>query len=76
MIAFEIERTLAEISSTGSTAKRLTLTSWSGNPAKLDLRVWRTGEEPAQPGRGITLTDEEAAALAAALNDYLSGRAI
>ena len=73
MITFEIERTLAEISSSGSTAKRLTLTSWNGDPAKLDLRVWRTGEEPPQPGRGLTLTDTEAAALAVALNAYLSG---
>ena len=73
MITFEIERTLAEISSSGSTAKRLTLTSWNGNPSKLDLRVWRTGEEPAQPGRGLTLTDAEATALTAALDAYLSG---
>jgi len=73
MITFEIERTLAEISSSGSTAKRLTLTSWNGNPSKLDLRVWRTGEEPAQPGRGLTLTDAEAAALTAALDAYLNG---
>ena len=39
---YEVEKTIAEISSTGSTAKRLTLTSWNGNPAKLDLRTWRT----------------------------------
>ena len=27
----------------------------NGNPAKLDLRIWRTDEEPAKPGKGITL---------------------
>ncbi len=73
MITYQTERTLAEISSTGSSAKRLTVTSWNGNPAKLDLRIWRTDEEPAKPGKGITLTDAEAKTLADALNGYLSG---
>ncbi len=73
MITYQTERTLAEISSTGSSAKRLTVTSWNGNPAKLDLRIWRTDEEPAKPGKGITLTDAEAKILADALNGYLSG---
>lgn len=72
MITHQIEKTLAEIGSTGSTAKRLTLTSWNGNPAKLDLRIWRTDEEPPKPGRGLTLTEEEAQALADALNAYLT----
>ncbi len=72
MITYQTERTLAEISSTGSSAKRLTVTSWNGNPAKLDLRIWRTDEEPAKPGKGITLTDAEAKTLADALNGYLS----
>ena len=74
MIDFRTEKQVAEISSTGSSAKRLTVTSWNGNPAKLDLRIWRTDEEPAKPGKGITLTDEEAKTLAAALNAYLEGR--
>lgn len=73
MITFQTERTLAEISSTGSSAKRLTLTSWNGNPAKLDLRIWRTDETNPKPGKGITLTDAEAKTLADALNDYLRG---
>lgn len=71
---YEVEKTIAEISSTGSTAKRLTLTSWNRNPAKLDLRIWRTesgGED--KPGKGITLTEDEAAAVAAAISDYLGG---
>lgn len=72
MITYQTERTLAEISSTGSSAKRLTVTSWNGNPAKLDLRIWRTDEAPEKPGKGITLTDAEAQALATALIGYLS----
>lgn len=71
---YEVKKTIAEISSTGSTAKRLTLTSWNGNPAKLDLRIWRTdGNGDSQPGKGVTLTEDEAAAVAAAISDYLGG---
>ena len=71
---YEVKKTIAEISSTGSTAKRLTLTSWNGNPAKLDLRIWRTdGNGDSQPGNGVTLTEDEAAAVAAAISDYLGG---
>lgn len=66
-ITYNTEKTLAILSSTGTTEKRLTLTSWNGNPAKLDLRIWRTDESPPRPGRGITLTDEEARILADAL---------
>ena len=74
MIPHRIERTIAEISSGGKSAKRLTLTGWNGNPAKLDLRTWITDESGREtPGRGITLTDEEAQALADALQAYLTG---
>lgn len=73
MIEYRIIKQLAEISSTGSSAKRLTVTSWNRSPAKLDLRVWLTDEEPAKPGKGMTLTEEEAIALADALNAYLQG---
>lgn len=72
MIKYQTERLIAEISSTGSSAKRLTVTSWNGNPAKLDLRIWRTDEPEPKPGKGITLTDAEAKALVAALNSYLA----
>lgn len=73
MIDFTVEKVIAEISSTAISAKRLTLTSWNGRPAKLDLRTWRTDEGDApQPGKGITLNDEEAENLAAALNSFLS----
>ena len=70
MITHEVERTLAELSSTGSSAKRICLVSWNGNPAKLDLRVWRTVDGETKPGKGVTLTDEEAETLLAALTDY------
>ena len=70
MITHKVEETLAELSSTGSSAKRICLVSWNGNPAKLDLRVWRTVDGETKPGKGVTLTDEEAEALLTALTDY------
>lgn len=73
MIEYKTEKQIAEISSTGSTAKRLTLTSWNNAPAKLDLRVWRTAEDGTErPGKGVTLTEAEAQTLAAALQEYLA----
>lgn len=70
MITHKVEETLAELSSTGSSAKRICLVSWNGNPAKLDLRVWRTIDGETKPGKGLTLTDEEAETLLTALTDY------
>ena len=73
MITHKIERTIAEISRTDRGIKRLTLTSWNGNPAKLDLRIWvidDNGQE--KPGRGITLSEAEAFTLAAELQVYFA----
>lgn len=67
MIEFKVERMLAQ-STEGKTTKRLTVTSWNGAPAKLDLRIWHEGEKP---GKGVTLTDEEAIIFNTALNEYL-----
>ena len=69
MVKYEIEQELAEISSTNTTATRLALVKWGDNPAKLDLRVWRT--DTGNPNKGITLTNEEAQTLLDALADYL-----
>lgn len=71
MFQYTIERTLAELSSAGGNAKLLTVTAWNGRPGKLDLRTWREVDGEQQPGRGVTLTDEEAEALHAALAEYL-----
>ena len=42
--------------------KELNLVSWNGKPPKLDIRDWAPGHE--KMGKGITLTQEEAAVLA------------
>lgn len=73
MVTYKIQEQLAEISSNSKSAKLLTKISWNGGPAKIDLRIWVNDEagEP-KPGKGITLTDEEAAALSDALQAYFS----
>ena len=65
MIEYTVEREIATVGN-----KKLTVTRWGSNPAKLDLRTWRTAD---QPGKGVTLTDEEAEALHRALGAYLHG---
>lgn len=67
MVTFQIEKTLAEI---GEAGKRLCLVSWNNNPAKLDLRKWK---DDGTPGRGMTLTNDEARELLDALTAYLGG---
>lgn len=66
MVTWELKEVLAEIGGN----KRLTLTSWNNAAPKLDLRKW---QEDGKPGRGMTLTDEEAQALLEALTAYLEG---
>lgn len=68
---FTIEKTVATINETESTKKLLTVTAWKELPGKLDLRTWRKVDGELQPGRGVTLTREEAETLANALADYL-----
>jgi len=46
--------------------KELNLVSWSGRTPKLDIRDWAPGRE--KMGKGITLTQAEAAELIKLLN--------
>lgn len=69
--SYKTDKIIAEIGNAGSVSKRLTLTAWNGNPARLDLRLWITTESgQLQPGKGITLSDTEARELQAALTKY------
>lgn len=65
---YEIAERIAVLSQSGDTSKELNRISYNGAPPKWDLRSWKrkNGEETLL--RGITLTDEEAAALKAVLN--------
>lgn len=70
MIEYRIEQDLGAV---GGNGKSLKLVRWGDNPAKLDLRTWRESEDGLKPGKGITLTDNEAKELAGVLAKYLAG---
>jgi hypothetical protein len=62
-IKFEIVKHFGVISSEKSGWKKeLNLVSWNGRAPKLDIRDWAPGHE--KMGKGVTLTDDEAAQLA------------
>lgn len=74
MFGYTVEKELAVLSDTGSAKKLLTVTAWNGYPGKLDLRTWRTVDGKQQPGKGLTLNEEEAAVLVEALSAWLTNR--
>lgn len=69
--AFDIVEHIATLSEnrTGNYTVELNRISFNGNPAKYDLRKWDKAN--GKMLKGITLTDEEAEALQAALAEYL-----
>lgn len=72
MITHEVKEVISVIGENKGYEKRLSLISWNGEPAKLDLRTWKlTGSGDFKPGRGITLSDQEALLLDGALIRYL-----
>ena len=69
MYNFEILEDVAEI---GEHGKALKVVKWGDRAPKLDLRTWRQEGEALKPGKGLTLTEEEAKQLADALQQYLA----
>ena len=65
---YKIVETVAVLSSQGNVSKELNLVSYNGNPAKLDLRIWKRTEQGEKLLKGLTLTGEEARVLKQALN--------
>ena len=66
---FEITEELAVLgSSAKGWTKELNKVSFSGRPAKLDIRDW--SPDKSSMGKGVTLTDDEAKALYEALKEY------
>jgi len=62
-IQFDIVKHFGVVSEEkGGWKKELNLVSWNGRSPKLDVRDWSPGHE--KMGKGITLTHDEAAALA------------
>lgn len=66
-LEYKIVEHIATISSKGNVTKELNRVSYNGTPAKLDLRAWQQEGRERRMLKGITLTDEEAAALKEAL---------
>lgn len=64
---YEIVERIAALSQNGATSKELNRVSYNGAPPKWDLRSWRREDGEEKLLKGLTLTDEEAAALKAAL---------
>ena len=68
-IKFTIEKEIAVLSTSNKGwNKEVNLVSWNDRPAKLDVRDWAPKHE--KMGKGITLTNEEAEKLVAALVNY------
>ncbi len=67
---FEIKETIAVLSSKASGwNKELNLVSWNGGEPKFDIREWDA--DHAKMGKGVTLTEEEAAILVSVLKDRI-----
>ena len=60
---FKIEQHVGVLSKNSRSGwrKELTLTSWNGKPAKLEIRDWN--EDYTRCGKGMTFTEEESLAL-------------
>ena len=65
-VTFEIREHIAVLSEgKDGWKKEVTITSWNGGPARLDIRSWSPDHE--RMTRGIAFTDEEERNLAIAL---------
>lgn len=60
---YEIVERIAVLSQSGDTSKELNKVSYSGAPAKYDLRSWRRSNGEEKLLKGLTLSDEEMTAL-------------
>lgn len=69
-IKYEIIESVATLSTTASGwRKELNLISWNGAAPKYDIREWAPDHE--KMGKGITLTEEEAAVLVTVLKNRI-----
>ncbi len=65
---FEVTERIAVLGRYGNVTKELNKVSYRGRPAKYDIRSWQYSGEDVTLGKGITLTDDELAALKRALD--------
>lgn len=71
-ISYTIEKELGQFGMTTQGARKLlSLVSWNGRPAKYDLRAWHPEDDGRlKPGKGITLSEDEARALLSVLEEH------
>lgn len=63
-LEYEVVKELGVIKESGSWATKVCLVSWSGKPAKIDIRAWNEAPDAKyKVGKGVTLSDEEAVRL-------------
>ena len=67
---YEIKKRLGILSQNGEKTLELNLVSYNGREPKIDLRRWDRNGGEEKLLKGLTMTNEEAAALFEALNDY------
>ena len=71
-LTYEVTQELGNLNENGTV--RLNVASWNGRPAKIDIRnFWKdkeTGEM--KPGKGISLTNDEAKVLVDLLTEYMA----
>lgn len=73
---FDVLENIAVLSEGGAYSREMNIVSFNGRKARLDVRVWKQdGDGKKVPLRGIQLTDDEARALADAINKYLDKEA-
>lgn len=69
---YEIVKHIATLSEAGGVTKELNLISYNGAPAKYDLRSWREESGEKRLLKGLTMNEDEIAALKEALEGELS----
>lgn len=67
---FEITKHIADLSKKKDWTMELNVVRWGENAPKFDVRSWSSDHK--KMGKGITLTKDEALALAVAINKALS----
>ena len=68
MIDYKLEKSIAVLSDKNAYTTELNLISYSGKPAKYDIRKWYVDGELRKMLKGITLTVDELKELKAVLN--------
>ena len=65
-VKFEIIKHLSSLSQNKGWRQEVNLISWNDAPAKIDIRNWKPD---GTPGKGVSLTPEEAKKAAEAINE-------